>query len=93
MKTIEIKGHVYARVDWDDKLQFTFFDFVPGSDWFKVCEHKIVTEYPSDFDPCTAQIEELQRQITKARADFTALVTSLTEQISKLQALPFDAAA
>lgn len=92
MKTIEIKGHVYARVDWDDQLQFTFFDFTPGGEWFKVCEHKVITELPEGFDPRNAQIEALQQQITKARADYTALVTSLTEQISKLQALTFDPA-
>lgn len=90
MQSIEIKGHVYARKNWDDQLQFTFFDFDPGSDWFPVCEHKIVTEAPVGFDPRTAQIQALQKLIDKARADFTALVTSLTEQISKLTAIPFE---
>lgn len=91
MNTIEIKGHVYARKNWDDQLQFTFFDFEPGSDWFPVCEHKIITEAPVGFDPRTAQIKDLQKKLEKARADFSVLQQSILDQISKLQAITFDA--
>ena len=87
MQTIEIKGHVYARKNWDGQLQYTFFDFDAGGDWFPVCEHKVVTEIPTGFDPRVAQIQALQKQIDRARADFTALVTSLTEQIQSIQAI------
>ncbi|SPA44638.1 hypothetical protein [Cupriavidus taiwanensis] len=89
MQSIEIKGYVYARRNWDNQLQFTFFDFEPGGDWFPVCEHKVVSELPAGFDPRDAQVAALQKQIDKARADFTALVTSLTEQLQSIQAIEY----
>lgn len=90
MKTIEIKGHIYARHDYMGKLDFSFFQFDVGGDYFPVCEHRIVTEMPADFDPHVAQVSALQAQLEKLRAEFGKRVAEINEQIQSLQALPFE---
>lgn len=90
MQTIEIKGHIYGYRQWDDKLQFSFSEYDMGGSWFKVREHRIVTEVPAGFDPRLAQVAALQEQLEKLRAEFGKRVTEINEQIQSLQALPFD---
>ncbi|CAG9172483.1 hypothetical protein CURE108131_23030 [Cupriavidus respiraculi] len=89
-QTIEIKGHVYARKDWDNKLQYAFFDFNPESDWFPVCEHTINATQADDFDPLLAQIRSLEQQRERLRAELGKRITEINEQIQSLQALPFE---
>ncbi|NSX14036.1 hypothetical protein HTY52_08120 [Cupriavidus taiwanensis] len=87
MQTIEIKGHIYARRDWDNKLHFAFFEFEVDGEWFKVCEHKIVTETPVGFDPTAAHVAALHEQLERLRADFAKRVTEINAQIQSLQAI------
>lgn len=87
---VEIKGHLYARENWDGKLQYTFFDFNPESDWFPVCEHVAHIEVPEGFDPRLAQIQSLQKKLEKARADFAVLQQTILDEISKRQAITYE---
>ena len=89
MKTVEIKGHLYARENWNGNLQYTFFDFNPESDWFMVCEHTARIDVPEGFDPRLAKIQALQKRLEKARADFSVLQQSILDQISKVQAIEY----
>lgn len=89
MQTIEIKGQIYARRNWQDQLEFGFYDFDIGSDWFPVCDHKIVTEIPAGFDPRLAQVAALQAQLEKLRAEFTKRVTEINEQIQSITAIEY----
>lgn len=94
MKTIEIKGWLYARQGWSGKVEFTFFDFEPSedSDWIQICPHVAYIEVPESFDFRSAEIASLEKKLAKVRAAFTATQAEILERISKLQALTFDAA-
>lgn len=92
MQTIEISGHIYGKRNWNDELEFTFFDFEPNGDWFPVCEHKIATETPAGFDPTLAQIAALEGQREKLRAEFTKRLTEINERIQSLQAIEYSPA-
>lgn len=94
MQHVEIKGYIYARAkeSWEDGdgFVYSFFDFDIGGQWFKVCPHKIVEELPEDFNPVAARIAALQDQMAAVRADFAKRIRGLQEEISKLEALPFN---
>ncbi|ANA34455.1 hypothetical protein LMG18090_04731 [Ralstonia mannitolilytica] len=94
MKTIEIKGWLYAKQGWDGKTEFTFFDFEVGadSDWIQICPHIAHIEMPEDFDIRSAEITSLEKKLEKVRAAFMATQTEILDRISKLQALTFDPA-
>lgn len=94
MKTIEIKGWLYAKQGWTGEVEFTFFDFEVGtdSDWIQVCPHVAYIELPEGFDIRSAEIASLEKKLEKVRAAFIATQSEILDRISKLQALTFDPA-
>lgn len=94
MKTIEIKGWLYAKQGWSGQIEFTFFDFETSedSDWIQICPHVTRVEVPDSFDFRSAEITSLEKRLEKVRAAFVATQTEILDRISKLQALTFDPA-
>lgn len=58
-----------------------------GTSAVAVRPHTLELEVPDEFDPRTAQLEALKHAKDKIRAEFTARVTELDEQINNLLAL------
>jgi hypothetical protein len=103
MKTIEIKGWIFARPTWDAEgvnFEFSTHDYTEWAknrsidtdgaykSYRKVCDHVIRMDVP-EFDPKTMMVEALEAEKIALRAEFTRRVTEIEGQISKLLALPF----
>ena len=104
MKTIEIKGWIYAHVcDYSDRVSYEFSD----SDYValaarggqcadiyrrytKLSEHVISVEVP-EIDVHAMKLAALEAERTALRAAFQMKLNEINERISKLQALPFNA--
>jgi hypothetical protein len=94
MQSIEIKGWIFAVPNCVEqgKFNFTFFNFDVTQqmpDYVKVCEHKIVTELPADFDPTLAQIEALKAQRERVRAELGRRIAEIEDQIGRLTAIEY----
>jgi hypothetical protein len=96
MKTIEIKGWIFAKPSMFDEtaLEYSFFPCDISSmsgygEYVKICEHKIVSELPADFDPVTARISTLKAQRDQIRAELGKRIAQIEDQISKLTAIEY----
>lgn len=93
MKTIEVKGFVLAQKNWRDDLEYTFSTIeLIEHGYMTVCPHTLTFQLPEGFDPIAAQIAMLQQQRDKLRAEVAKRITEINDQISKLQALPYEPA-
>jgi hypothetical protein len=92
MKTT-IKGFVTYRAPlWagaEPKIEFYTYDPAQYGNKDKVIvrEHSFEVEVPDDFDPRPQMVANIDAEITKARAEFTARVTELQEQKQRLLAI------
>ena len=95
MQTIEITGHIYAvKQAWETQVVYQHGTFGPEfapSSWLHVCEHKIVVEMPSTFNPVAAEIEAIERENEQLRAEFQRQINRNMERLSKLTAIPCEA--
>lgn len=102
MKTVEIKGWIFAKVnEYNDRVYYEFSDNdyeewakkerSGSSTWAaykKLVPHTITVEVP-DFDVHAAKLASLEAERTALRAAFTLRLNEINDRISKLQALPF----
>lgn len=103
MKTIEIKGWIYARV-WDhsDRVEYEFSDrdYEAAAErggqcadiyrqYKKLAEHVITAEVP-DVDVRATKLAALEAERTSLRAAFQMKINEINDRIAKLQALTFD---
>jgi len=95
MKTV-IKGFiVHQQWAWEEKGEITFRTYDPrlatGKETHRVVaviqEHEFEVETPDDFDPRPQQVQALEKEMQKVRADFAARVTEIERQISTLTCL------
>jgi hypothetical protein len=92
MKTV-IKGFIhYRKPRWDGEKEFEFFgyDLTDNESAYgrvMVQAHEFEVELPDDFDPRPQQVQALEKEMQKVRADFAARVTEIERQISTLTCL------
>lgn len=90
-KTITIKGGIYmdSRTHHSEAPSFTFFrgEAKSWDAYALVMPHTIVFEPPAGFDPRVDLVRALEEQKRKLQAEFTARVTEINAQISKLLAI------
>lgn len=92
---VEIPGTIWAKKhEWNSKITY---DFVGGkldmscSGYMKICEHTICFEIPAEFNPVAAMVDSLEKQREQLKDAFHARVREINEEISKLQAICYDA--
>jgi len=101
MKTIEIKGWIWAAPTWDGQgieYKFDSFDYERAvkegrgvdtwSGYKKVAEHSFTVEVP-DLDARTLRIQQLEAERQQLRANFQRRVNEIEDQIGKLQAIEY----
>lgn len=93
MQTIEITGHIYAvKEPWETELRYTFYTFSPeyaGSNCIHVCPHKLVVELPDTFNPVTAEVEAIDREIDKVEAESGAHIKRLKDRKANLLCIEY----
>ena len=87
---IDMNGYVFCResggkvkfemLPWDCR---TWDNSLKDGRVF-VKEHTITIEVPDDFDPRTLQVQMLEAEKQKARANFQASITEIDRQIQSL---------
>ena len=87
---IELKGYLFCRTSggkpefellpWDCRA----WDAASVDGRVFVKEHTITIEVPDDFDPRTLQVQMLEAEKQKARANFQASITEIDRQIQSL---------
>jgi hypothetical protein len=97
-KTITQTGWIYWDADyakWYPRKEEKHYRFYLGEKsegttcGIPVCEATISFEVPAEFDPREPQIAVLKAKKAQLQAEFTARVTEIEREISKLQALEF----
>lgn len=89
-----IKGYIVYET-WTDettgKYKFQSYKPITCDNYTQVpvCEHELTFDMPEGFDPRPGQIERLQELKQKVRAEFSARITEIEQQISKLQAIDY----
>ena len=90
---IELKGYLFCRL-YGGKTEFELlpwdcrtWDASLADGRIFVKEHLTTVELPDDFDPRTLQVQVLEAEKQKARADFQARITELDRQIQSLLAI------
>lgn len=95
MKTITVPGHIHAKQDeWADggmTFYFMTHDDMKEYGYAHICAHTLTFEVPDTFNMTAEQIKMLEAQREKAFAAYSATARSINAQISKLQAIEFDA--
>ncbi|MGK2829206.1 hypothetical protein ACSI5F_03755 [Ralstonia pseudosolanacearum] len=101
MKTIEIKGWIYAAIHSvvPDRPAYSFHELDDMSfmnskytTYVKVMPHTMVVEIPdSEIDYRTARIAALESERENVRAELGKRITDINGEISKLQAIEFNA--
>ena len=95
MKTL-IKGFlIQQQYSWEKEASITFtthdYKACPINDSHRkiavICEHEFEVETPDDFDPRPQQVQALEKEKQKARAEFAARITEIERQISELTCL------
>ncbi|NMV36950.1 hypothetical protein [Ralstonia insidiosa] len=103
MKTIEIKGWIFARPQqsWEGngiQYEFSDFDYVkaaertPNERWCayrKLSEHTIRVDVPDDIDPVALMLQSLEAERSDLHRTYRMKLGEINERIGKLQALPF----
>ncbi|RIJ84976.1 hypothetical protein RSP822_18065 [Ralstonia solanacearum] len=105
MKTIELKGWIYALVwDYSDHVSYEFSDrdyealaarggqFADIYVQYKKLEEHVITVDVPEVDVHATKLAALETERTALRAAFQMKLNEINERISKLQALPFSAA-
>lgn len=105
MKTIEIKGWIFAQPkdEWMGggfSYEFSQYDYEKWTengtkgfeDRVKVGEYTIKTEVRDDIDPTAVMLRALESEKEQVRKDFNEKISQINDRIAKLQALTFDAA-
>lgn len=95
-----IKGFItYRATPYSSKPHVTFVTYDPRQfetdnehPAIVVREHSFEIEIADDYDPRADMIAALEMQKQKVRAEFSKRITDIETQISKLQALTFEAA-
>ena len=88
-----VSAHILYTEDAYGKDKFAIAMFpmdTVGYVTVRVQEFEI--DIPDDFDPRQQKIEILQKEKQRIEAEFSKRCTQIQEQISKLQALTFEAA-
>lgn len=93
MTTVTIKGFICAlQFDWDREPRYTFCTSpMDTHGYVTVMPHEFEVEVPTGFNMTAAQVASLEKTKEKLRDEFNSRVAELNEQISKLQALPYEA--
>lgn len=104
MKTIEIKGWIFARPEseWEGggiKYEFSSFDYEAAAKrdnhwrgYQKVVEHVVRADVPDDIDPTALMLKALEAERNNLREAFQMKLNEINDRIAKLQALTFDPA-
>ncbi|MFX3574157.1 hypothetical protein [Ralstonia mannitolilytica] len=99
MKTIEIKGWIFLqKYSWESAYSFQFSHLAldkhtgEGEVCVRVQEHTISVDVPDKIDTVSPQVKALEQEKEKLRKEFNARIGAINDQLSKLQALTFDAA-
>jgi len=83
-----IKGYLtWEQWHWEATGKVSFQTWEPDADSEHrslIREHSIEVEIEDDFDPRPQKIAALDEQIKKTRAEFSARITELQEQKSRL---------
>lgn len=103
MKTVEIKGFIFAKPNWNASemnYEFSMHDYEawaknPELDrdgtwkqYRKVSEHIIVIEAP-EFDPKRIVVEALEAHKIALRAELGRRIAEIEDEISKLTAIEY----
>ncbi|CBJ38295.1 conserved protein of unknown function [Ralstonia solanacearum CMR15] len=101
MKTIEINGYIHAVIHsiMPDKPVYSFHELEDMSfmnskhtTYVKVMPHTMVVKIPDgEIDYRTARIAALENEREKVRAELGKRITEINGEISKLQAIEFNA--
>lgn len=107
MPTIEPKGWVYAKPSYDAKrvvYEFSQYDYEswakdPQIDrrgeyksYRKISEHTIRIDFePPELEPRQMIVDALEEQKTAIRAEMGKRIAEIEDQISKLQAIEYEA--
>ncbi len=86
------KIHVhYSKWDFEEQGEYIIYShkFEDTDYRVHICECEIEIEVPDDFDPRAQQIAALERERTKAMADYQRTMAEINERISKLQAIGY----
>ena len=89
---VTINGFIGWKKDsWERDGAFYFHPFEMSEyGYVQVMPHSFEIEIPDDFNPIPKQVEILEKEKAKIRAEFTRRIAQLNDQIGKLQALTFD---
>ncbi|SOY79965.1 conserved hypothetical protein [Cupriavidus taiwanensis] len=91
MATIEVKGFVLGKKDsWQDQVSFTFHTAeMLEHGYITIAPYTLRVELPEGWDVRTAQIQMLERQKEKLRADLARRIQEINEEIQSLQAIEY----
>lgn len=89
-----IKGFIHYRnkysSDQDETYTFLSYDLTDSEyadGRVMVRPHEFEIEVPDNFDPRPQQVQALEKEKQKARAEFAARITEIERQISELTCL------
>jgi hypothetical protein len=93
-----VKGYVtYEQTPYQKAPEIGFSMYPPSPEY---SPHKVVVsemfvevEVPDDFDPRPGMVKSLEQQKRELRAAFARKVKEIDQQISKLQAIEYEAPA
>lgn len=90
---MEIKGFIIGRKSGQDWhcLFVTTADCMHEYGYITICEHTINFEFPEGFNLTAAQMRGLEAERDRLKADFNARIAHINDEISKLQAICYDA--
>jgi len=86
--------YIYCtKYPWEDSVEYSALTFKVADDQYRsfVCEQPVVLEIPDNYDPTSQKIAALNVAKNEALDLYTEAVTSLDDQISKLQSLEYKA--
>lgn len=86
-----INGFItHEQSSWDKEPRIGFLMYDPrqfGADRAVIREHSFEVEVPDEFDPRPQQVEILRQQQQKIRAEMSARIKQLDDQINSLLAI------
>lgn len=90
---IEVNGFIHAQKSYSGELRYVFFysEDMGDSGYVMVCPHTIVFELPEGFDPTGGFIAALEKKKEALHAEFADAVAKINNEISKLQAITYEA--
>ena len=91
---MKVSHELYVYLSKHDDTKYACFNFDASDSGYVLVNKQAVTlEIPDGFDPTATKIDMLQKEIKRAEEEFSERVMKLKEEISKLQALTFEATA